>query len=126
MNPARGSRYATGIEIVAGPAMTPQAPLPPFDLVIFGGTGDLALRKLLPALFHRFVEGQIPAGTRVLGIARDVIGDDEWRERARAALERAVITPDEMCLPSTSSAPRAMPTAALPAATMRTRGSRAS
>ena len=69
--------------------MTPQAPLPSFDLVIFGGTGDLALRKLLPALFHRFVEGQIPAGTRVLGIARDVIGDDEWRTRARAALERA-------------------------------------
>jgi len=69
--------------------MTLQAPLPPFDLVIFGGTGDLALRKLLPALFHRFVEGQIPAGTRVLGIARDMIGDDEWRARARAALERA-------------------------------------
>jgi len=69
--------------------MTPQAPLPPFDLVIFGGTGDLALRKLLPALFHRYVEGQVPATTRVLGIARDVIGDDEWRARARAALERA-------------------------------------
>ena len=69
--------------------MTSQAPLPPFDLVIFGGTGDLALRKLLPALFHRHVEGQIPAGSRVIGIARDVIGDDEWRSRARAALERA-------------------------------------
>src|SRR3546814_2617842 len=32
----------------------------PFDLVIFGGTGDLAVRKLLPALFHRFLDGQIP------------------------------------------------------------------
>ena len=30
-----------------------------FDLVIFGGTGDLALRKLLPALFQRFADGQI-------------------------------------------------------------------
>ena len=35
-----------------------------FDLVIFGGTGDLALRKLLPALFHRHADGQIPAGSR--------------------------------------------------------------
>jgi len=35
-------------------------PVEPFDLVIFGGTGDLAVRKLLPALFHRFVDGQIP------------------------------------------------------------------
>ena len=34
-------------------------PVEVFDLVIFGGTGDLALRKLLPALFHRFADGQI-------------------------------------------------------------------
>ena len=70
-------------------AMTPQIPLPVFDLVIFGGTGDLALRKLLPALFHRFIEGQLPAGSRVCGIARDRIDDAEWRERVRAALARA-------------------------------------
>ena len=43
----------------------------PFDLVIFGGTGDLAVRKLLPALFHRFLDGQIPASSRIVGIARD-------------------------------------------------------
>jgi glucose-6-phosphate 1-dehydrogenase len=35
-------------------------PVEPFDLVIFGGTGDLAVRKLLPALYHRFIDGQIP------------------------------------------------------------------
>ena len=40
------------------------APMAPFDLIIFGGTGDLALRKLLPALFHRYVDGQIVAGAR--------------------------------------------------------------
>src|SRR5688572_11217189 len=62
------------------------APLPPFDLVIFGGSGDLALRKLLPALFHRYRDGQIVDGTRIVGIARDARSDEEYREQVRAAL----------------------------------------
>jgi glucose-6-phosphate 1-dehydrogenase len=33
-------------------------PVEPFDYVVFGGSGDLAERKLLPALYHRQVEGQ--------------------------------------------------------------------
>ena len=33
-----------------------------FDLVIFGGAGDLTLRKLMPALYHRDLDGQLPAG----------------------------------------------------------------
>jgi glucose-6-phosphate 1-dehydrogenase len=41
-----------------------------FDLVLFGGTGDLAMRKLLPALYRRYVAGQFPAGARVIGVAR--------------------------------------------------------
>ena len=45
---------------VAHPAHS--SPLPSFDLVIFGGSGDLALRKLLPALFHRYRDGQIVDG----------------------------------------------------------------
>ena len=35
-------------------------PVKPFDLVIFGATGDLAKRKIIPALFRRFIAGQIP------------------------------------------------------------------
>ncbi|MFT7448290.1 MAG: glucose-6-phosphate 1-dehydrogenase [Glaciecola sp.] len=35
-------------------------PVDPFDLVIFGGTGDLARRKILPGLFRRFCSGQMP------------------------------------------------------------------
>src|SRR5688572_32987471 len=62
------------------------APLPPFDLVIFGGSGDLALRKLLPALFHRYHDGQIVDGTRIVGIARDARSDEDYREQVRAAL----------------------------------------
>jgi len=67
------------------------APLDPFDLVIFGGTGDLALRKLLPALFHRYADGQIVAGTRIVAIARDSLSDAEYRARVREALARSAV-----------------------------------
>ena len=77
--------------VPAGTAAHPShaAPLPPFDLVIFGGSGDLALRKLLPALFHRYRDGQIVDGTRIVGIARDERSDAEYREQVRAALAPA-------------------------------------
>ncbi|HCQ58773.1 MAG TPA: hypothetical protein DIU10_12865, partial [Sulfitobacter sp.] len=42
-------------------------PVDPFDLVIFGATGDLARRKILPGLFHRFTVGQMPEGARIVG-----------------------------------------------------------
>ena len=57
-----------------------------FDLVIFGGTGDLAARKLLPAMFHRFVDGQIPATSRIIGIAREATDDVGYRAQMRKAL----------------------------------------
>ncbi len=45
-------------------------PVGPFDLVIFGATGDLARRKILPGLFQRFLVGQMPDGGRIIGAAR--------------------------------------------------------
>ena len=42
----------------------------PLDLVIFGGAGDLAWRKLLPALVMAHLHGRLPAGTRILGLGR--------------------------------------------------------
>ena len=41
-----------------------------FDLVLFGGTGDLAMRKLLPALYRRFLAGHFPLRARIVGVAR--------------------------------------------------------
>ena len=43
----------------------------PFDIVIFGGSGDLALRKLVPALYRAYGEGKLPAGSRILATCRD-------------------------------------------------------
>jgi len=51
-----------------------------FDLVLFGGTGDLAWRKLMPALFQAFRHGSLPEGGRIIGVARDDLTDDAYRE----------------------------------------------
>ena len=61
-------------------------PVDPFDLVIFGGTGDLALRKILPALLRRFLAGQIPPGARLIGAARSDHGVADYRALVAAAL----------------------------------------
>ncbi len=45
-------------------------PVEPFDCIVFGATGDLTLRKLLPALYNRFRDGQIPHDARIIGAAR--------------------------------------------------------
>ena len=50
-----------------------------FDLVFFGGTGDLTWRKLMPALFQAFRHGKLPAGGRILAVARDARSDDAYR-----------------------------------------------
>ncbi len=50
-----------------------------FDLVLFGGTGDLAWRKLLPGLFQAFRHGTLPADGRIIGVARDDLTDAQYR-----------------------------------------------
>jgi len=42
----------------------------PLDMTIFGGMGDLAMRKLLPALYMAFLHGNLPASTRILSTGR--------------------------------------------------------
>ncbi|WP_084397735.1 glucose-6-phosphate dehydrogenase [Henriciella aquimarina] len=60
-------------------------PVETFDLVIFGGTGDLSQRKLIPALYHRFLDGQIPEDSRLVGVSRTEMDDKEFRAFARKA-----------------------------------------
>ena len=69
-------------------------PVEPFDLVIFGGTGDLARRKILPALFRRFRDGQMPEGARIIGAARTEQDGAAWRDWVRTAFEE-FLRPDE-------------------------------
>ena len=65
-------------------------PVEAFDLVIFGGTGDLARRKLLPALFRRWLDGQILANCRILGAARSQISPSAYRGFAKEACRTAL------------------------------------
>ncbi len=52
------------------PMVSRVIPVDAFDLVIFGATGDLARRKILPGLYRRFLAGQMPADSRIIGAAR--------------------------------------------------------
>ncbi len=61
-------------------------PVDPFDFIIFGGTGDLAERKLLPALYHRQQDGQFSEPTRIIGASRSKMTDKEYRAYAKTAI----------------------------------------
>ena len=50
-----------------------------FDLVLFGGTGDLVWRKLMPALFQAFRHGTLPEGGRIIGVGRDKHSHAQYR-----------------------------------------------
>lgn len=64
-------------------------PVGNFDIVIFGGTGDLSERKLLPALFHRFLDGQIEESCQIIGIARSEMSREAFQEFAKSACKKA-------------------------------------
>ena len=65
-------------------------PVDPFDLIIFGITGDLAKRKLIPVLYYRFSAGQIPEKSRIIGLARGDWSPEEFRAQALDALRQGV------------------------------------
>jgi glucose-6-phosphate 1-dehydrogenase len=60
-----------------------------FDLVFFGGTGDLTWRKLMPSLFQAWRHGTLPAGGRILAVARDDKDDTGYRAWLKARLQEA-------------------------------------
>jgi glucose-6-phosphate 1-dehydrogenase len=61
-------------------------PVHPTTLVIFGGTGDLAKRKLLPAIYNLAHEGALPERFNLIGVSRSEMPDDEYRELARQSI----------------------------------------
>jgi glucose-6-phosphate 1-dehydrogenase len=65
-------------------------PVEPFDFIIFGGTGDLSERKLLPALYHRQRDHQFSEPTRIIGTSRSKLTDGEFQDFARKAIKEHV------------------------------------
>src|SRR5436305_14694559 len=62
---------------------------PPAVLVVFGASGDLTSRKLMPAVERLALRRLLPAGFSVVGVARTEMDDDDFRERMRAVVEEA-------------------------------------
>jgi glucose-6-phosphate 1-dehydrogenase len=71
--------------------MTSQTiPVDPFDLIVFGGTGDLSERKLLPALYQRQKAGQFSEPTRIIAASRSALSDEAYRDFAAQAIRAHV------------------------------------
>ena len=58
----------------------------PCTIVIFGASGDLTSRKLIPALYHLYLDGQMPDSFRVVGFARRDKTNESWRMEMRESL----------------------------------------
>jgi glucose-6-phosphate 1-dehydrogenase len=63
-------------------------PVHPTNLVIFGATGDLANRKLLPAIYNLAHDGALPERFNLVGVARSTMSDAEFREQAERAVRQ--------------------------------------
>ena len=62
-------------------------PASPQAIVIFGASGDLTRRKLLPAFWHLFSEGLLPRGIAIVGYARTEMSDDDWKSYAHEQIQ---------------------------------------
>jgi glucose-6-phosphate 1-dehydrogenase len=63
-------------------------PIHPTTMVIFGGTGDLAHRKLLPAIYNLAHEGALPERFNLVAVSRSDIPHDDYRQMARESIEK--------------------------------------
>jgi len=74
-------------------------PIRPTTMTIFGGTGDLARRKLLPALYNLAHEGALPERFNLIGVSRSDKPHEDYRAEAREAIEKfSRRKPDEKVL----------------------------
>ena len=65
-------------------------PVESFDLVIFGATGDLAKRKIFPGLFRRFLAGQMPTDSQVVGAARSNLSQKKFNDLVENSIKNFI------------------------------------
>jgi glucose-6-phosphate 1-dehydrogenase len=66
-----------------------------FDLVLFGGSGDLAMRKLIPAMYSRDVAGDLPPGARIICVGRHEWSQEEFLETVESTAKPHIKAPVE-------------------------------
>jgi glucose-6-phosphate 1-dehydrogenase len=64
--------------------------LNPFNIVVFGGDGDLSFRKIYPAFFHRFIDGQLSCDFNIYAISRSSDNTEEFLSRIRSFIEKSI------------------------------------
>lgn len=67
----------------------------PCLFIVFGATGDLACRKLLPAMYRLNNQGRLPDQLKILGVSRSDMDDVRFRSKVRKALESARVGSSE-------------------------------
>src|SRR5512140_554893 len=60
----------------------------PCAVVVFGASGDLTKRKIMPAIFDLALQKQLPGGFSVIGVARSPLSDDEFGKRIREGADK--------------------------------------
>src|SRR5438046_2102225 len=58
------------------------------SVIIFGASGDLTSRKLIPALYSLYCKGRLPKDTRIVGVARTKFSNDAWRKELAATTQK--------------------------------------
>jgi glucose-6-phosphate 1-dehydrogenase len=66
----------------------------PCTIVVFGASGDLTKRKLVPALFNLQQEGLFPEKLNIIGVARRAMSSEQFREKAKAEYKEFLTTPE--------------------------------
>jgi glucose-6-phosphate 1-dehydrogenase len=90
----RPSSPSSGAQPAAAPLLAP-----PTNLAIFGATGDLSNRKLLPALYNLAHDGALPERFNLVGISRSEMSDEQFRAQATEAVRKfSRRTPDDAVL----------------------------
>jgi glucose-6-phosphate 1-dehydrogenase len=92
---AKASATAPDLGIDPTECIAPE-PTDPCTIVIFGATGDLTARKLIPALFHLYLNNGLPRPFQIVGSARSNLDDSEFRNKMESALgEAGMLDPDK-------------------------------
>src|SRR6266699_6662547 len=85
---SRVNQTATADDLSTCRLSEERKPVASCSIVIFGASGDLTARKLIPAFYHLHKEKQMPAEFRIIGFARREKTDASWREELRQALDQ--------------------------------------